>query len=111
MTERMCQECGLGLKVPGKKMPAAKKFCGPKCRMSFNNRRRDRGSEVYDLLMVMRFERDQAKDERLWSVICSQAAAYRDADKFARNGRKSWQSMEDALAAIPLYRSQAGDKR
>ena len=36
-------ECGKG------------EFCGSACRMAFNNRRKARGAELYDLFMVHRF--------------------------------------------------------
>lgn len=109
---RMCQECGSELVIPKKAPVPAKRFCSPKCRMEFNNRRRDRGAELYDLMMIMRFERDVGKDEKIWSLICNQASAYRDADKSKRQGRKSWQSFDEAVRLIPLYRTpEAGDSR
>lgn len=109
-----CQECGGSLVTPGQNRPmkATKKFCSQPCRMAFNNRRRDRGAEIYDLFMAIRFDRANAAQRRVWSLMCSQAAAYRDADNHRRQGRKSWQSLDDAIEALPMFRSAtAGDNR
>ena len=103
-----CQECGTHFE--GKKQKA--KFCSHACRMAFTNRRRDRGAELYDMFMSMRFERGKAKDEGVWTLLCDRASAYKDSDKTLRNGRKSWRDLDEVLASFPLGRAQgAGDLR
>jgi hypothetical protein len=78
--------------------------------MAFHNRRRDRGAELYDLVMAMRFDREHAKDEGLWSHICALASAYNTADKHKRPGRKSYD--KDAHLRLPLtYDAIGGDNR
>lgn len=80
--------------------------------MAFNNRRRDRGAEIYDLLMAMRFEREKGAQSQLWTVICTRASAFRDSDNNLRDGRKSWISIENALRVLPVARTEkAGDGR
>lgn len=109
-----CLECGNALTVPGQnsKPSPAKKFCQPACRMAFNNRRRDRGAELYDLFMGLRFNRDEAAKMGIWSQMCTLASAYRDADNHKRAGRPSFQSLKDAIDALPIARSStAGDNR
>lgn len=103
---RVCVECGE--KFTHKK--SFGKFCKNDCRRDWNNRRAVRGAELYDLVMSMRFDRQKAKEEGDWTLICSLASAYRDADKHARDGRPSF----DAAAArsrVPMAFSHQGDKR
>lgn len=110
---KCCKECGIDLaRLSNKPVPAAKLFCSPGCRMAFNNRRRDRGAELYDLFMELRFNRTAAAEANVWTLLCDRASAYRDADKAKREGRRSWQDLREALDAIPPYRSAtAGDNR
>jgi len=94
---RMCQECGeplAGLK------PGAR-FCCTKCRLSFNNRRLQRGAELYDLFMAMRYDRAAAQDAGAWSMLCRMAQQMRDDDVGLRAGRKSWQPPHRVLQDRP----------
>jgi hypothetical protein len=98
----LCRECGAET--------AGGVFCtGPACRSAWHNRRKARGAEVYDLLMAMRFERDKAKADKLFTVICGLASVYRDGDNAEREGRMSWDS-DAALARIPRF-GRTGDGR
>lgn len=111
---RVCAECGSDLATPGQntKMSPTKKFCSAPCRMGFNNRRRDRGAELYDLFMNLRFNREASAKRQVWSLMCSMASAYNDADTHKRKGRKSYQTLGDAIDALPIARSAtAGDNR
>lgn len=106
--DRSCRECGVGYEAK----KAASLFCSSPCRMAFNNRRRDRGAELYDLFMATRFDRKDAGEARAWALMCSLASAYRDADKATRGGRDSWRDLDEAVAAIPNgFSKQAGDGR
>ena len=81
-----CQECGTSLTAS----PYGKKFCSDKCRSDFNNRRLQRGATLYDFFMTLRYERDKAKDEKVWGAMCRLAEAMRDEDVEYRGGRNSW---------------------
>jgi hypothetical protein len=59
--------------------------------------------------MTMRFDRAHAKDEQLWSHICSLASAYNTADKAKRGGRKSYN--KNAHLDLPLAYGNGGDGR
>lgn len=108
----VCRECGKALERKETKRGGPRMFCDAPCRLAFNNRRRDRGAELYDLFMALRFEREKAAKSKVWSLLCDRASAYRDADKARRDGRKSWQSLRAAMEALPLGRTQnAGDMR
>lgn len=111
---RKCAVCGCTFTTPR----CEREFCGDACKNEFNNRRRDRGSEVYDILMMCRFERDLTKEiaktdarfRRLDTILSNLAGHYRDADKSRRAGRKSWKS--DAYKRLPLsYDATGGDGR
>lgn len=102
---RQCADCGEAFKTD---RPEAK-FCSTTCRKEYNNRRAVRGAELYDLMMTIRFDRKLAQDEQLWTHMCNLAAAYRNADKAKRNGRKSWDS--NAFRDLPLAYDDDGDKR
>jgi hypothetical protein len=105
---QLCLECNARITKNTKR---DRKFCGSKCRNDFNMRRRVRGAELYDLFMACRFERDKAKEDRLWGVMCSLASAYRDSDTLLRQGRKSWDA-DAAYARIPIgFSKGSGDKR
>ena len=107
---KCCKECGAEVSSANPARP--KLFCDKACRNAHLNRRRDRGAELYDLFMALRFERDRAAAANVWTLLCDRASAYRDSDKAKRGGRKSWQDLTAALDAIPPYRSAtAGDNR
>lgn len=103
-----CLECG-GPAVQQGSTP--REFCCGGCRTAWHNRRRDRGAELYDLFMALRFERGPAKLYGLWTLLCALASAYRDADNHKRAGRRSWRRIKDAVAAIPSAFGRAGDGR
>ena len=99
----LCRECGAET--------AGGTFCtGPTCRSAWHNRRKARGAEVYDVLMAMRFERDKAKAEGLFTTLCTLASVYRDGDNHEREGRPSW-DVDAALARMPLAYGHRGDGR
>jgi predicted nucleic acid-binding Zn ribbon protein len=103
---KSCTECGEAFET----IRSEAEFCAPKCRMGWHNRRRDRGAELYDILMCKRYERNGELTEKVARrLVDSLCRAYRDGDKTARAGRKSWDS--DAWTRSPLAFSEHGDCR
>lgn len=85
-----CMECGV--KFTAKK--GGQIFCSSPCRLRFNNRRRDWGSAMFDVVMEMRFDRKRASASKAWSELCVIASKARDVDVRDRSGRKSWSTTE-----------------
>ena len=71
-----CFECG---KEVVKTRDHEQNFCCTPCRTAWNNRRKLRGAEMYDLIMAMRFNRKQSKG--LWAIMCRMASEYNAEDK------------------------------
>jgi len=90
-TPRVCRECGQSFHA------VTALFCGRACRLAFNNRRIQRGGELYDLFMAMRYERGLAKALGVWKMICRMAQMFRAEDMRDRAGRKSWRDPETVL--------------
>jgi hypothetical protein len=89
MAKACCAECGKG----GEEMVSTRKpktFCSSACRMAHTNRRRERGAELYDLFMALRYERELANKLGVWTMICKLAAEWVAEDARERGGRKSW---------------------
>lgn len=84
-----CLECG--------EPRGAGDFCADACRAAFNNRRKARGAELYDLFMVLRFDRKRAKLLRVFQALCRLASNWRAEDQARRAGRRSWRRPEDVL--------------
>lgn len=82
----VCRECGLPNPPSLRKI----EFCSAACRLAFNNRRLKRGTEMYDLFMALRYEREKSRLLKVWKHICRLAYLYRQADLEERNGRHSW---------------------
>lgn len=85
-----CRECGRPLEnVAGK---VEKDFCPREvrpCRNKFTNRRRERGSHLYDLLMAERFADDGAGLEAIQQAE-KLMEDWRQDDLETREGRPSW---------------------
>lgn len=94
---RLCKECGGPVK-PSRQRPV---FCCGPCRQRFNNRRLERGAQLYDLFMSMRYECDKASDLGVWAIMCRMAKDYREEDEREREGRKSWQPASVVLDRLP----------
>lgn len=93
-----CLECGAATKAKGD-------FCSAACRHAFNNRRKARGAELYDLYMAHRFDRSHAQQLRVFQAINRLASNYRREDKADRAGRRSWRKPEDVLDTRPYLRA------
>ncbi|KQU77724.1 transcriptional regulator [Mesorhizobium sp. Root102] len=93
-----CLECGEGTSRDGE-------FCSDKCRSDWNNRRKQRGAELYDLYMAHRFDRATAKDLRVFQAINRMASNFRQEDRSERAGRQSWRRPSAVLDERPYLRS------
>lgn len=95
----VCKECGTPLTGRSKQ---PRQFCSTPCRQAFNNRRMQRGADLYDLFMAMRYERDKATDLGIWAIMCRMAQEYREQDARDREGRKSWQPASTVIDRLPV---------
>lgn len=76
------------------------RFCGAACRMAWNNRRRDRGAQLYDLFRAMRRERGKAAEMGLWSIACALELSWQEEDQAERPGRRSYLDAKAAVEAL-----------
>lgn len=86
-----CRECLQSFEAK----TLAAQFCGAPCRTGFNNRRKRRGAELYDLFMAMRHQRSAAKEAGTWKRLCRLAQSYRTEDEEA--GRNTY-DLTEAMA-------------
>lgn len=86
-----CDECGKETEIGAR----AKRFCSDSCRWAWTNRRKDRGSQLYDLFMNTRFNRKDAIEKNLRSIMCRMASNWKREDDAA--GRKSFSKIQDVL--------------
>lgn len=100
LTQRVhaCLECGIATKKSGD-------FCSAACRSDFNNRRKRRGAELYDLYMAHRFDRANAVDLGIFQAINRLASNYRQEDHSERNSRRSWRSPAVVMEERPFLKS------
>ncbi|WP_426315686.1 hypothetical protein ACN9MF_12940 [Methylobacterium fujisawaense] len=98
----ICLECGR----PFAAAVSGAEFCGPACRMVFNNRRARRGAELYDLFMALRHDRATATLFKVWRLLNRLAAIFRDEDRQERDGRKSWRDPATIIARRPYLKAE-----
>lgn len=91
-----CLECASA--IEGRRI--GKEFCSSQCRLAFNNRRMQRGAEIYDLFRALRRERGVAKELGLWSEICRLERQWQDEDEAARPGRRSYMPPRKAITNL-----------
>lgn len=91
-----CQECGSALSARRQ----SQAFCKPSCRQAFNNRRMQRGAELYDLFRALRRERSDAKELNLWTHLCRLELKWQTEDDTARPGRRSYMSPQKAITIL-----------
>lgn len=91
-----CQECG----KPASDARKTQAFCCTGCRVVFNNRRKTRGADAYDLIRALRRERSTAKSMNIWTELCRLELSWDIEDKAARPGRRSYIKPEAALAHL-----------
>lgn len=95
---RPCLECGDPVHQPSTR-PID--FCCGRCRKNWNNRRMLRGAEVYDLFMSLRYEREAAKKDGVWTTLTRLAQHFREADLRERDGRRTWKKAKDVRERRP----------
>jgi predicted nucleic acid-binding Zn ribbon protein len=100
---RHCNECGAAYQ-PGR---MDQFFCANACRMTFENRRMIRGKEIYDLFMIMRYERGIARVRGIWAIACRLAQQWKAEDDALRGGRRSWTPSGRALERYPVTMTTA----
>lgn len=93
-----CLECGGATVKSGD-------FCSAGCRSDFNNRRKRRGAELYDLYMAHRFDRAAALDLGVFQAINRLASNYRQEDHSERDSRRSWRSPALVMEERPFLKS------
>lgn len=98
MTDKLhrCQECGKP--ITGRR--DGQEFCSTPCRQTFNNRRMQRGAELYDLFRALRRERGEAKDLAIWTAACQLELKWQTEDEAQRPGRKSYMPPRRAIANL-----------
>ena len=83
--KKHCHECGTQYET----VKQDARFCGTKCRKSYNNRRAVRGAELYDLFMASRYDREWADQHKIRSKMAAMACLWNQQDH--QRGFKSWQ--------------------
>ena len=99
---RICFECGR----PFTASVSGAEFCGPACRMVFNNRRAKRGAELYDLFMALRHDRATATLFKVWRLLNRLAAIFRVEDRMQRDGRRSWRHPSAIIERRPYLKAE-----
>lgn len=69
-----------------------------------------RGAELYDVYMVIRFDRPRAKLLGLWTILSRLASTAREEDRRQRAGRRSWRRPEVVLGDKPFLRATGRGK-
>ena len=105
---KACLECGNPFDLGNR---PGREFCGTRCRMAFNKRREKRGAEMYDLVMAWRCQRGLAKALGLFAIVCALISQYRQEDRRARGGRKSWRDPRAVIADKPFLKAKASKLR
>lgn len=95
---RCCRECKTELGSGPNGYKASAVFCGIPCKAKWNNRRKNRGADIYDLWMAMRYERDEAKRLGVWKEMCRLSEKWHDEDVAA--GIKSYEMPEIVIGRL-----------
>jgi hypothetical protein len=100
---RDCLECGDAFQTPAR-TPGL--FCSVTHKRDFQNRRQQRGAQLYDLLMVTRYDHEavakmKAQGISLFTLLYRMAADFRDEDHEKRKGRRSWRNPVDVVDDHP----------
>lgn len=110
---RVCQWCGKDFAV----REPSQFTCTAKHRHAFNNKRKERGAIIYDLLMVMRFDRPLASNLGIWSKLCRILSNFRAEDHAEREGRPSWRHPNQTIERRPdllaktILRGRKGEEK
>ena len=91
-----CHECGSVITSPRR----GQEFCCTTCRQTFNNRRMQRGAELYDLFRAMRRNRKDAQALAVWTAMCRLELQWQQEDETTRPGRKSYMPPRKAISNL-----------
>ena len=94
--ENVCLECGNPLAAARR----PKLFCAAPCRQTFNNRRMQRGADMYDLFRALRRERSKSGELNIWTLMCQLEKRWNDEDAAQRPDRKSYIPPKRAIANL-----------
>jgi len=98
----VCQWCGEEFAKRG----GSQLFCSDPHKTAFNNLRKERGAMLYDLFMALRYERELAAGLKVWSLICTMLAHFREEDRQKRAARKSWMRPQGVVERRPYLFNQ-----
>lgn len=93
---RCCRECSTpltghvdaGTNKPHKR-GKPQIFCTILCKATWNNRRKNRGADIYDLWMALRHSRAEATANGVWAEMCRLSEQWNNEDKDA--GRRTYE--------------------
>ena len=98
--EGTCLECG------GRRdLHRAGSFCCTPCRKAWGNRRMTRGAELYDLYMVLRYDRQTGVEIGAFQAINRLVSIFRQEDNRERAGRRSWRPPREVLLDRPSLKT------
>lgn len=80
--------------------PTPNRYCSASCRTRFNNRRIQRGGQIYDLFRAMRRDRKLAQELDIWTEMCRLDTLWEDEDRASGRATKSYKPPEMALADL-----------
>ena len=110
---RKCQHCGATY-APNGPVKNQSKFCSPEHRFAWDRVRKSRGADLYDLFMNQRFNRAEANEAELWSLMCRMASKWKEQDgetvSYCDDVREL-RMRHNAAAATVVNRNAAGNKR
>lgn len=98
--KRTCVECGTEFRAV--KMRSAI-YCSQACRLKANNRRRERGALIYDLLCHHRFNRAEAQKQKVRSKVDRMISTWMREDIAA--GRRPMRPLRECLEAVVEHSS------
>jgi hypothetical protein len=86
-----CRECGVAHNTPR----YLKAFCSDTCKRNFNNRRQQRGAQLYDAMMIAGYESNERIKEagvpaKAHVIGAALMKSWIEEDAKARGGRPSW---------------------
>lgn len=95
-----CRECGVATAAGCGEHRRDAKFCSIPCKTKWNNRKKTRGADIYELWMAMRYERDEAKRLGLWGELCRLSEGWYQEDQRERGGRKTYGPPAEVLTRL-----------
>lgn len=98
-----CLECGSPVPQTARRK---REFCCREHSNDFQNRRKSRGAEIYDLFRAMRRDRAKAKELDIWTEMCRLDTLWEDEDRTSGRVTKSYLDPERALHQLKNVRDR-----